>query len=104
MGRPSALDSRRRRLTPLTSASRLEKLLVCKELQIHLSDRVLVIPMQSIKFMEYTPASDDAPDSRALAKGAGADAFVTKSGDIHAQLKASFRQLFSAHYEPCPVQ
>jgi len=33
----------------------LEKLLVRKELQIHLSDRVLVIPMQSIKLMEYTP-------------------------------------------------
>ena len=48
--------------------------------------------------------SDDTPDSRALARGAGADAFVIKSGDLHAQLKAIFRQLFSAHYELCPVQ
>jgi CheY-like chemotaxis protein len=44
--------------------------------------------------------SDDTPESRALAKGSGADAFVTKSGDLHAQLKVIFRQLFSAHYEP----
>src|SRR5882762_9526279 len=42
-------------IDPLTSASRLEKLLVRKQLQIHLSDRVLVILMQSIKFMEYMP-------------------------------------------------
>ena len=48
--------------------------------------------------------SDDSPGSRALAKRAGADAFVTKSGDLHAQLKAIFRQLFRAHYELCPVQ
>ena len=48
--------------------------------------------------------SDDTPDSRALARGAGADAFVTKSGGLHAQLKAIFRQLFRAHYELCPVQ
>jgi len=48
--------------------------------------------------------SDDTPDSRTLAKRAGADAFVTKSGDLHAQLKAIFRQLFRAHYELCPVQ
>ncbi len=48
--------------------------------------------------------SDDTPDSRALAKGAGADAFVTKSGDLHAQLKAIFRRFFSARQEPCPVQ
>lgn len=49
-------------------------------------------------------SSDGSPDSRALAKRAGADAFVTKSGDLHAQLKAIFRRLFSAHYELCPVQ
>jgi len=42
-------------IDPLMSASRLEKLLVRKDLQIHLSDRVLVIPRQSIKFMEFTP-------------------------------------------------
>jgi CheY-like chemotaxis protein len=48
--------------------------------------------------------SDDTPASRALAKGAGADAFVTKSGDIHAQLKTIFRRLFSARREPSPVQ
>src|SRR6267378_4274594 len=48
--------------------------------------------------------SDDTPDSRALAKRAGADGFVTKSGDIHAQLKVIFRQLIGSRYEPCPVQ
>ena len=49
-------------IDPLTSASRLEKLLVRKHLQIHLSDRVLVIPMQSIKFMEFTPVPHLAPN------------------------------------------
>ena len=49
-------------IDPLTSASRLEKLLVRKHLQIHLSDRVLVIPMQSIKFMEYTPVPHLPPN------------------------------------------
>ena len=47
--------------------------------------------------------SDDTPDSRALAKAAGADGFVTKSGDIHAQLKKIFRKLFSARRELSPV-
>ncbi len=42
----------------LMTSTRLEKLLVRNELQIHLSDRVLVIPMQSIKCMEFTPAPD----------------------------------------------
>src|SRR5437879_8095709 len=42
-------------IDPLTSASRLEKFLVREQLQIHLSDRVLVIPMRSIKCMEFTP-------------------------------------------------
>ena len=42
-------------IDPMTSASRLEKLLVRKQLQIHLSDRVLIIPMASIKCMEFTP-------------------------------------------------
>src|SRR6266850_623453 len=46
--------------------------------------------------------SDDTLDSRALAKRSGADAFVTKSGDLRAQLKAIFRQLFGSRYEPCP--
>ena len=48
--------------------------------------------------------SDDTPDSRALAKRAGADGFVTKTGQLHAQLKVIFRQLFSAHYKTCPIQ
>jgi hypothetical protein len=39
-----------RKMDPLTSAS-MEKLLTRPELQIHLSDRVLVIPRQSIKFL-----------------------------------------------------
>jgi CheY-like chemotaxis protein len=47
--------------------------------------------------------SDDTPDSRALAKRAGADAFVTKSGDVHAQLKTIFRRLFGARRELSPV-
>jgi CheY-like chemotaxis protein len=47
--------------------------------------------------------SDDTPESKALAKRAGADGFVTKSGDIHAQLKRIFRKLFSARHEPGPV-
>jgi len=36
--------------------------------------------------------SDDTPNSRALAKRAGADAFVTKCGDIHAQLKTILKE------------
>ena len=48
--------------------------------------------------------SDDTPASRASAKGAGADAFVTKSDDIHAQLKTIFRKLFGADHEPGLVQ
>src|SRR6266850_3429506 len=42
-------------IDPLTSASKLEKFLIREQLQIHLSDRVLVIPMRSIKCMEFTP-------------------------------------------------
>jgi hypothetical protein len=42
-------------IDPMTSASRLEKFLIREQLQIHLSDRVLVIPMRSIKCMEFTP-------------------------------------------------
>ena len=48
--------------------------------------------------------SDDTPESIALAKRAGADAFVTKCGDIHAQLKTIFRQFFSARHEPDHLQ
>ena len=49
-------------IDPLTSASRLEKFLVRDQLQIHLSDRVLVIPMRSIKCMEFTPVPHLPPD------------------------------------------
>jgi len=42
-------------IDPITSAPRLEKFLVREQLQIHLADRVLVIPMRSIKCMEFTP-------------------------------------------------
>jgi len=49
-------------IDPMTSASRLEKLLVRKQLQIHLSDRVLIIPMASIKCMEFTPVPRLPPD------------------------------------------
>ncbi len=42
-------------IDPMTSATRLEKFLIREHLQIHLSDRVLVIPMRSIKCMEFTP-------------------------------------------------
>jgi len=44
-------------IDPITSASapKLENLLVRKQIQIHLPDRVLVIPMRSIKSMEFTP-------------------------------------------------
>jgi len=48
-------------IDPLTSASRLENFLVRKQLQIHASDRVLVIPMQSIKCLEFTPIPDLPP-------------------------------------------
>jgi CheY-like chemotaxis protein len=48
--------------------------------------------------------SDDTSDSRELAKAVGADAFVTKNGDIHAQLKTIFRKLFGARLEPDTVQ
>ena len=49
-------------IDPLTTASRLEKFLVREQLQIHLSDRVLVIPMRSIKCMEFTPVPHLPPD------------------------------------------
>jgi hypothetical protein len=49
-------------IDPLTSAARLEKFLVREQLQIHLSDRVLVIPMRSIKCMEFTPVPRLPPD------------------------------------------
>jgi len=42
-------------IEPRTSASRLERFLVREQLLIQLSDRVLVIPMQGIKCMEFTP-------------------------------------------------
>jgi hypothetical protein len=42
-------------IEPRTLASRLEKFLVREQLLIQLSDRVLVIPMRSIKCMEFTP-------------------------------------------------
>jgi len=42
-------------IDPVTSASRLEKFLVREQLLIQLSDRVLVVPMRSIKCMEFTP-------------------------------------------------
>src|SRR6267143_172395 len=48
--------------------------------------------------------SDDSPGSRVLAKRAGADGFVTKTGQLQAQLKVIFRQLFSAHYKTCSIQ
>src|SRR6266404_241879 len=51
-------------IDPMTSASRLEKFLVREHLQIHLSDRVLVIPMRSIKCMEFTPVPHLPPDLR----------------------------------------
>ena len=49
-------------IDPMTSASRLEKFLVREQLQIHLSDRVLVIPMGSIKCIEFTPVPRLPPD------------------------------------------
>ena len=44
-------------IDPITSASapRLENHLVRQQIQIHLPDRVLVIPTRSIKCMEFTP-------------------------------------------------
>jgi len=42
-------------IDPVTAATAFEKWLVREQLQIHLSDRVLVIPMRSIKCMEFTP-------------------------------------------------
>ena len=49
-------------IDPVTSASKLEKFLVREQLLIHLSDRVLVIPMQSIKCLEFTPIPNLPPE------------------------------------------
>ena len=49
------------KIDSMTSAFSLEKLWVRKEIQIHLSDRVLVIPMQSIKCLEFTPIPNLPP-------------------------------------------
>ena len=49
-------------IDPITSASRLEKFLVREQIQIHLADRVLVIPMRSIKCMEFTPVPPLPPN------------------------------------------
>src|SRR6185503_2942383 len=78
-------------------------------MDVHMPHLHGVEATRSIKQFKHPPlviivTSDDSPGSRALAKRAGADAFVTMSGDLHVQLKAIFRQLFSAHYELCPVQ
>jgi|SRR5882672_6889430 len=78
-------------------------------MDVHMSHLNGIEATRYIKQFKNPPAviivtSDDTPDSRALAKGAGADAFVTKSGDLHAHLKAIFRRLFSARNEPCRVQ
>ena len=42
-------------INPVTAATTLEKCLVREQLLIQLSDRVLVIPMQGIKCMEFSP-------------------------------------------------
>ena len=49
-------------IDPITSAPRLEKFLVREQLQIHLADRMLVIPMRSIKCMEFTPVPHLPPN------------------------------------------
>jgi len=76
---------------------------------VHLSHLNGIEATRHIKHFKNPPVviivtSDDTPDSRALAKGAGADAFVTKGDNFHAQLKAIFRRLFSSRYEHSPVQ
>jgi CheY-like chemotaxis protein len=57
-----------------------------------------------IKQFENPPAiiiitSDDSPNSRSMAKNAGADAFVVKAGDIRVQLRARLQELFGSHHE-----
>jgi|SRR6266436_2998620 len=42
-------------IDPMTFASKLEKVLARNQIHIQLVDRVLVIPIQSIKCLEFTP-------------------------------------------------
>lgn len=48
-------------IDPLTSASKMHQVLVCERLLIHLCDRVLVIPMESIKYVELKPVPHIPP-------------------------------------------
>lgn len=48
----------------------------------------------------FLVASDDSPTSRAMSDAAGADAFVSASSDLEAQLKSTLQQRFhSMHHE-----
>src|SRR5882724_1741654 len=49
-------------IDPMTFASKLEKVLARNQIHIQLVDRVLVIPIQSIKCLEFTPLPSKLPE------------------------------------------
>lgn len=64
---------------------------------------------QNIKQFKDPPliimvTSDDTPRCKAMAKAAGVDGFVSKGGDLHAQLRAIFHALFNFEARPFPCQ
>jgi CheY-like chemotaxis protein len=68
-------------------------------MDFHLPNLSGIQATQHIKQSENPPVviiitSDDSPNSRLMAKDAGADAFVVKASDIDVQLRARLRELF----------
>jgi len=48
----------------------------------------------------FLMTSDDSSNSRAISKAAGADAFIVKSGDLRAQLRAKLQEWFGSTANP----
>jgi len=44
----------------------------------------------------FMVTSDDSSSTRAMSRAAGADAFIVKSGDLHAQLKVKLQEWFGS--------
>ncbi len=95
------------------SAATLAPALVLMDLHLpHLNG---VEATRCLKQFENPPVvfmvtSDDSSSSRAMSTDAGADAFVVKSGDLHAQLKSKLQEWFGLkaanHHtskSPCPA-
>jgi membrane protein DedA with SNARE-associated domain/DNA-binding NarL/FixJ family response regulator len=71
----------------------------------HLSDMNGAQVTSCIKHIKNPPVvfmvtSDDSPSAREISKAAGADAFIVKSGDLHAQLKVRLQEWFGLAVEP----